>query len=284
VSTDPRKLRPGELCRLLNSTPLGEVISQGQLRRHRTQAGLRIGEGPSVDLLCYIAWLVVKRHQPQPDNRPPSDQPPPVDPSEVAQGAAALAGEHQRQAHGQELTSKQTALIGALLTEASHTAAAEKAGVSTSTLYRWLHQPAFRTACRQARRELVESAIGRLQAASGEAVDTLLHVARHGRRDTDRLRAAVALLDRALQGLASADVLHGEPPTPEESTAETADVVRILAVRLRQLDQSELPTAEKSRLTATLSDTLLRAIGVDVLDKRLEALQSVLKTRQETKR
>jgi hypothetical protein len=109
-------------------------------------------------------------------------------------------------------------------------------------------------------------------------------VARHGRRDTDRLRAAVALLDRAFRGLTNADVLHGEPLTPDDSTAETADVVRLLAARLRHVDQSELPTAEKSRLTATLSDTLLRAIGVDVLDKRLEALQSVLMTRQETKR
>ena len=27
MATDPRKLRPSELCRLLNSTPLGEVIS-----------------------------------------------------------------------------------------------------------------------------------------------------------------------------------------------------------------------------------------------------------------
>ena len=39
MATDPRKLRPSELCRLLNSTPLGEVISERQLHRHRSRAG-----------------------------------------------------------------------------------------------------------------------------------------------------------------------------------------------------------------------------------------------------
>lgn len=59
---DPRKLRPSELCRLLNSTPLGEVISERQLRRHRTRAGFRIGDDRTVDLLRYTAWLAAEHH------------------------------------------------------------------------------------------------------------------------------------------------------------------------------------------------------------------------------
>jgi hypothetical protein len=65
VATDPRRLRPSELCRLLNSTPLGEVISERQLYRHRTRAGLRIGDARHVDLLRYVAWLVSTRHAPR---------------------------------------------------------------------------------------------------------------------------------------------------------------------------------------------------------------------------
>jgi len=65
MATDPRKLRPAELCRLLNSTPLGEVITDWGLRRHRTQAGLRIGSDQHVDLLGYTAWLVLRRHSPK---------------------------------------------------------------------------------------------------------------------------------------------------------------------------------------------------------------------------
>jgi len=66
MASDPRKLRPSELCRLLNSTPLGEVINERQLHRHRTRAGLRIGDGRFVDLLRYVAWLVHIRHAPKP--------------------------------------------------------------------------------------------------------------------------------------------------------------------------------------------------------------------------
>jgi len=67
VATDPRKLRPSELCRLLNSTPLGEVINERQLHRHRTRAGMRIGDARYVDLLRYVAWLVEMRHAPRPE-------------------------------------------------------------------------------------------------------------------------------------------------------------------------------------------------------------------------
>lgn len=64
---DPRKLKPTELVRLLNSTPLGEVISERQLHRHRSRAGFRIGDGRTVDLLRYAAWLVIERHRPRPE-------------------------------------------------------------------------------------------------------------------------------------------------------------------------------------------------------------------------
>ena len=57
MAIDPRKLKPTELVRLLNSTPLGEVISERQLHRHRARAGFRIGDGRTLDLLRYAAWL-----------------------------------------------------------------------------------------------------------------------------------------------------------------------------------------------------------------------------------
>lgn len=70
MASDPRKLRPSELCRLLNSTPLSEVMSERQLHRHRTRAGMRIGDARHVDLLRYTAWLVIQRHAPKPDRDP----------------------------------------------------------------------------------------------------------------------------------------------------------------------------------------------------------------------
>src|SRR5438132_9319517 len=46
--------------------------------------------------------------------------------------------------------------------------------VGETTLYRWLQLPGFRAAYRQARRELVDGAIGRIQAGTGVAVEALL--------------------------------------------------------------------------------------------------------------
>ncbi len=70
MAIDPRKLKPSELCRLLNSTPLGEVINERQLYRHRTRAGFRIGDGRRIDLLRYVAWLIQVRHEPKPQSSP----------------------------------------------------------------------------------------------------------------------------------------------------------------------------------------------------------------------
>lgn len=65
MAIDPRKLRPGELCRMLNSTPAGEVINERQLYRHRNRGGFRIGDGRTVDLFRYTAWLFHTRREPK---------------------------------------------------------------------------------------------------------------------------------------------------------------------------------------------------------------------------
>jgi len=70
VAIDPRKLRPSMLTRMLNSTPLGEVVSERQLRRHRNRAGYRIGDEKHVDLFRYAAWLAWLRHNPDPEKQP----------------------------------------------------------------------------------------------------------------------------------------------------------------------------------------------------------------------
>jgi hypothetical protein len=185
--------------------------------------------------------------------------------------------------HGRKRDRKLEQAISALLSEGTVEQAAKKAGVGYATLRRWLKEPGFREAYRQARRELVEGAVGRIQAATGQAVDTLLTVAKEGAKAGDRVRAAVALLDYALRGgteLADCELdFDGEPA----ELKGTGDVVKLLAKRLRRVAEAELPPGDKARLTATLADSLLRAIGVDVLDKRLAALEAVLIGRKDAK-
>ena len=67
MAIDPRELRPTMLTRMLNSTPLGTVIDERQLRRHRNRAGYRIGDEKRVDLFRYVAWLAWQRHHPEPE-------------------------------------------------------------------------------------------------------------------------------------------------------------------------------------------------------------------------
>lgn len=54
---DPRKLRPTDALRLLNSAGYGTVLTETQLRRHRNRAGFMIGDARTVDLFRYTAWL-----------------------------------------------------------------------------------------------------------------------------------------------------------------------------------------------------------------------------------
>ncbi len=92
---------------------------------------------------------------------------------------------------------------------------------------------------------LVDNAMGRVQAATGHAVDTLVQIATHGRRDSDRIRAAAALISHSLRGLEDAELLHGGRKSRDISPMSTEEVVGILAARLRQTDQSELTTSRK---------------------------------------
>lgn len=275
---DPRRLKPAEMCRLLNSTPLGEVINAYQLRLHRERAGHRIGDSKHVDLLRYTAWLVHERHGSKPEAKKRHVH---VDLAEAALGAAAIAAHSKpRKGHGQKLSSRQEAVIAALLTEPTYALAAVKAGINECTIYRWMHLPSFRRAFLRARRELVDLALGRMQTATAQAVETLLAVARQGPRDADRVRASIAILDQACKGVSETNAFFADPDATPGESMTSADVVAALTARLRQIDNAELPTTDKAKLTATLADALLRAISVDVLDQRLEAMQTVLMGRK----
>jgi hypothetical protein len=62
---DPRKLRPSQLLRLVNSAGRGSGLTEFQLRRHRNRAGYNIGETRTIDLFRYAAWLTLERCKPK---------------------------------------------------------------------------------------------------------------------------------------------------------------------------------------------------------------------------
>ncbi len=59
----------------------------------------------------------------------------------------------------------------------------------------------------------------------------------------------------------------------ERPPLDAAGVVKLLTERLWQTERAELPAADKARLVAVLSDSLLRALGIADMEVRLAALE-----------
>ena len=102
---------------------------------------------------------------------------------------------------------RQERAIVALLSEPSIEAAAKTSDVSDVTIWRWMKQPDFRARLRDARRAVVEGAIGRLQQAATEAVTTLQRNLTCGTPAVE-VRAATAILDQAIKAVELFDVVE----------------------------------------------------------------------------
>ena len=102
---------------------------------------------------------------------------------------------------------RQERAIVALLSEPSIEAAAKTDDVSDASIWRWMQQPEFRVKLRDARRAVVEGAIGRLQQAATEAVSTLQRNLTCGTPAVE-VRAATAILDQAIRAVELFDVVE----------------------------------------------------------------------------
>jgi len=106
-----------------------------------------------------------------------------------------------------KLTRKQEALISALLTAPSLAAAAQTAGIGEVTAWRWLKEPTFQTAYRDARRAVVQQAITQVQQATGEAVETLRTVMQDPEAPASaKVSAAKNILDMAVKAVELEDL------------------------------------------------------------------------------
>jgi hypothetical protein len=102
---------------------------------------------------------------------------------------------------------KQDRAIIALLTEPTVEAAARSIDIAPATIWRWSQQPDFRARLRDARRAVVEGAIGRLQQTATEAVETLRRNLTCGAPSVE-VRAATAILDQAVKAVELFDVVE----------------------------------------------------------------------------
>ena len=97
------------------------------------------------------------------------------------------------------LTARQEKVLATLLVAPSLESAAQTAGISPRTLYRWIHEdPLFEVEYRSARRQAIDGAIASLQLAASDSVEAL-RSALTDRNVSNRIRAASILLDNALK-------------------------------------------------------------------------------------
>lgn len=93
------------------------------------------------------------------------------------------------------VTGEQERAILALLEQPTVPKAADAAGIVTSTLYRWLKEPIFSQAYREARRESFRHAISLTQRYAPAAIQTLMKVMQDpGANHSAKVTAATALL------------------------------------------------------------------------------------------
>ena len=118
------------------------------------------------------------------------------------------------------LTPKQERAIAALITSKTLEEAAQRAGVSPRTLYRWQHEdPLFQVEWRSARRAALDAGLAALQSGVGEAVQVLRESLKE-RNPHVRIRAALGLLEHGLAANAQLD-LEARLKALEEQDAET---------------------------------------------------------------
>jgi len=81
----------------------------------------------------------------------------------------------QNETH-KKLSPKQIRAVEAMMSEPTLRGAAQKAGIGHATLYRWLAEPAFVDALREARTQAFEKTMVALAAAAEKAVEVLREI------------------------------------------------------------------------------------------------------------
>jgi transposase-like protein len=109
--------------------------------------------------------------------------------------------------HGSKFGRKMEAAIAALLTQRNVEEAAKAAGISTPTLLRWMKQPEFQTAYREARRSAYSQAVAKLQQGATAAATTLLKLMLDQSTPASvRIRAAECIMNHSSKAIEIEDV------------------------------------------------------------------------------
>ncbi len=108
---------------------------------------------------------------------------------------------------GTKFGRKMEEAIAALLTQRNVEEAAKAIGVATKTLLRWMKEPQFQTAYREARRVAYSQAVAKLQQGATAAATTLLKVMLDQSTPASvRVRAAECIMNHSSKAIEIEDV------------------------------------------------------------------------------
>lgn len=127
--------------------------------------------------------------------------------------------------HGSKFGRKMEEAIAALLTQRNVEEAAKAAGISTRTMLRWMKEPEFQKAYREARRHAYSQAVAKLQQGSTAAATTLLKIMIDPATPASvRVRAAECIMSHSSKAIEIEDI--EARVTDLELAAEEANVGR----------------------------------------------------------
>jgi len=109
--------------------------------------------------------------------------------------------------HGAKFGRKMEEAVAALLSQRNVEEAAHAVGVAPRTLLRWMKEPEFQAAYREARRTAYSQAVARLQQGATAAATTLLKVMLdQGTPASVRIRAAECIMNHSSKAIEIEDV------------------------------------------------------------------------------
>jgi translation initiation factor 2 alpha subunit (eIF-2alpha) len=112
-----------------------------------------------------------------------------------------------KKGHGTKFGRKKEEAVAALLIHRNTEEAAKAAGISHNTILKWMKEPEFDAAYREAKRTAFGQAVARLQQGSAAAATTLLKVMIEAATPPSvKVRAAEAVLNHASKAIEIEDI------------------------------------------------------------------------------
>jgi hypothetical protein len=109
--------------------------------------------------------------------------------------------------HGTKFGRKKEEAVAALLTQRNIDEAAKATGIAANTLLKWMNNPDFQAAYREARRAAFGQAVARLQQGTSAAATTLLKVLIDPNTPASvKVRAAEAIFNHAAKAIEIEDI------------------------------------------------------------------------------